>query len=547
MRKIHRLTAHIALVVGLAGCGASYHTHPEQFRDQHGKVVEYQRQNSDQQFSDPEPPYQDYSLEGLLDAHENPILPLEFRMVLVLGPEWALVQRVDKSYGLAKLPSGAFDGIKYAERSGVHEYLGDATVNYLLSNVRPDGRFDVTIFDAAGPRAPIKDVCGPSVPDSGMDKAKREAIHIYGSVLVVHSTTPEGDAVSRLHRLDGSPVTPFVPRLVSIPYHVPGDVSSVEKLEWAVPTADLGDPELPSAKLFDILGEDGKPLRLPPGAVGMIPIPVRDLFHAGWAIVYSTAEGRRYAVGSGRPAEVVARAKDLPLLDGLRRINLTWTEDGGSRQIMRFFARKRVGQPSWELVSTENFGVVVTARAGETLATVDALVTRFQALQAEELAQIRARVAEEERRRAEEEAAYKRARFAGFAGHMKAGNRNEARLAVISGGGAAEWTAYLEKFGPMDWGDVSLAKAAGVPKEVSDRAEASMRRADAANGERQLREERIRREGYAPVVDPLKAWDSAFRAGMQQQASEPDPVIQRQRQLYYQNLQKWNNGEQSWH
>lgn len=525
-------------------------------------------------------------IEGIADDAGRVIVPLQLQHVKIISPYLATAMRLDGTTSVfVDLPSGRIRPTSYL-------HLQD---NVYIDNHSPaERRADVVFADDRGQAlATVRNIGGSTVDVPQHKSLIDVALRPLGKLWIVHLTTAEGDAVSQMFDRRGRPASPIVPRLVELPFiesegrihpnDYPSRAGSVlggfvktplkarHGIEWAVPVGVLPDAKLPDPRLFLALDERGRALPLPAGAIAMTPLTWETRgVHSGWAIVYVTPAGRRYAVGQGLAGDVIAAAAALPRYRDIRNVRYSVRNDrdvGAQSPLMAWLPEEPA---SWELVLTDSLIPMVKARPGEVLATWNAFVVRWDAQRADEMAAFEAKI-QAEKDRAEAQAAAAARAFAARLPEFLARNDWWAARNAAAMGGAKERALVLERFGALDEEELAAAERAGVEAGVVARArqkmEARLREAEArrradetrrrADDEARLREGEARRradeakerDGGLSFVEGLRAFLDAlagFRGDSLPSGGGGDSVIDRVRRQTWENFERYNRGQQNW-
>lgn len=517
---------------------------------------------------------------GLVDEDGREIVPLDWGWVGIelINASWATGKRwQDPTFKIVRLPDGKVEETPYVGY-GWYSYF-DSPVKHIHMISRPrweENRFDLTFLDAAGrPARDYKDLGGPTVSSQGL-VTHRLFRAIGPRLLCLDTTMPDGSAVSQLFSFDGLPVTPILPRITPFGYlyaYREAEASGRQTWQsvahgfenaWAV--GDLKDPGLPDSRIWQPVSPDGLPLALPEGALGMTPLSWKkqhdynrklDLtVHSGWAIIYPTAAGVQYAVGTGTAPEVLARAATLPRYDGLRQVRTYVDESHSFRGLdSPLLAVRKSGQPSWELVVTDTFASVYAAPEGEVLASADALLARWERHKKE----LGAKLAEEARKKEAAEAERRRMEreiFLSWArpylqNVMNGTERPGGRLWTLTGVAKdLGWLSSYRDFVSRKIQEETLKPTPEAKFWISESRELGLRdhralvdklEADAAQArQKEWERQRVEAENAAKFS---RAWEESRVSG---NAQSPNPAMAGYTDTYKRNLEAWNQGRLNW-
>lgn len=516
---------------------------------------------------------------GLVAEDGRVLVPLEreWTGILVVNEHWAIGKSLNEpTYTIVRLPEGTLEPTPYVSYQWWTAY--GSSVKHLNMHHHPrweTNRFDVTFMDAKGhPAREYQDLGGASVSNENWIGGR--LFRSFGSrSLCLDTTMPDGSAVSRLLTLDGLPTGPILPRILTY-FHLPAfreppvSTSTYQMApsyrEWGFTIADLKDPGLPDSRLVHPLNAEGHPLPLPTGAAGVVSLTWGTSIwsenkewiriHSGWAIVYPTDKRVEYAVGLGTIDEVLAKADSLPRYEGLRKVR-TYREF--DEKLNRYegtpvLAVKKVGQPSWELVVTDTFAPFLSAPAGETLPTFDALMAHWDRLKKEAHAKWveaeKLRVAKEaEARRKERELliATQRPHFeAVLSGRETPGYYRTLTIIAKELGRTGEYQAFVarklreEAVQPTPHAQYWISES----RELGSKAhEALVDKLENDAADSRLKDAERKRVEYDNWVKFARA---AEEARISANAASPNPALSGYTETYKRNLEAWNKGQLNW-
>lgn len=513
---------------------------------------------------------------GLVAEDGRVLVPLEMEWtgLLFVNEHWAIGKTLNApTYTIVRLPEGTMEQTPYVSYQWWTSYGSSVKHMNMHSNPRwNENLFDITFMDAKGrPAREYKDLGGATVSNQGWI-GERIFRSIGASYICMDTTMPDGNAVSRLITLDGIPGGPILPRFASFEY-----LSATRKdpnwtldaremngryYEWGWPMARLEIPGLPDPRLLQPATADGLPVKLPEGAAGMIALTWKRgsgwrlvdpiLAHSGWAIAYPTKDGFEYAVGLGTVEELIQRAASLPRYDGLRKV-CDYDKRAKDRD-QPLLALKKRGQPSWELVTTDQLAPVMALPEPEVLATYDALIARWERYKRDAHAKWveaeKARVAaEEEKRRKERELHI--AAHGPYLRDVLAGRDTPGRFWTLTGlardmGLIEEYKAHVarklreESVRPTPHAKFWISES----RELGSKAhEALVNKLENDAAEARLKEHERQRVEYDNWAKFARA---AEEARISANASSPNPAMSGYTDTYKRNMEAWNKGQLNW-
>ena len=289
-------------------------------------------------------PWSDYySRRGLSSADGTVLIPRLYDAMVLYSETTAFVQREDKRWvryrfgrGEEPVPGGhvEFQGLspRLWGENGCNPPRGQAPVipAAAISLSAPDagGRREVAVYLGDAPPLLFTNLGGPGIV---------RPVESHGDILITHWVDETGSRRSRLYNRAGEAISPDlgpVERWASdAPPGERGPVCSFFQdfgLYIAGPSLDT-DPANPVfGPLLLPIDEQGQPLALPPGAIGVLAVPRR--FHgekrlpdAGWgrtrvwAVVYPTADGFNFTLTPGSLQSALAAAPTEPRYRNLAR------------------------------------------------------------------------------------------------------------------------------------------------------------------------------------------------------------------------------------
>lgn len=321
--------------------------------------------------------------------------------------------------------------------------------------------------------------------------------------------------------------------------------------DLAARTITPNHPDLPD-QLYLPLGQDGRPIPLPEGAIGVFPISYhnasydimvrRNVAH-GWGIVFVTPRGFEITIGEGVAANVIAASANAYRWTGVRRYT-RWAPGGEPRPgispptAINDWWLLRDASGRWRPAS--GTGLWANGPGAE-----DGFATREGAIaQAEVIWRANIERINLERAQAEAERQAQERRFAEEQWRqIQSGQRGLCDSGTFVGGLPNEG---LERY--MQQCRVSPEFVAQYRSRLSTSTfSAATERAREA--EERYREEQAQLEYdrfFGGPVQPSDPWAAGLRAMQEAVDQQYDAVLAQQNRVYQQNLEAWNSGAQNW-
>ncbi|MDO9338883.1 MAG: hypothetical protein Q7T61_21015 [Caulobacter sp.] len=464
---------------------------------------------------------------GLLSAEGKVLVPAKYPGGAVpISSRAAIVQPVrDGPLKLFLFGKGERQGLPYEEIYDYQSFHDNLRLPIAQSAKGADGRRDYFLF---------RDDSETPVTLKGLT-----AIGRFGSVLLA-SLTIDGQPVSRVLDLRGEPLSPIVGRIET--WHTVPANDSYRQINWVKLPHDLiatvgafRHPDLPYGKLYLPLDEAGRPLPLPAGAIGVMPLSehadptMAEPLAFGWAVIYAAPDGFRIAPGlTGLRAALAAP----PTLSGLVRQTAGMTSSNAF--IQDVYAARTIADGRWRIVDRMTLKPVALPGNPAGFATTDAAYGAYLTdKRGFQQSIIRQQVAA----RAAQDAADARWRDSEWARIRGQGSVCKEAPRVLALGREA-LTALLSQCPVIDPRALQVAARLGVDPGVIAKGRASYDAQQARNAE-------LLRPPPPPArgADP---WAAGLAAAQAAADDSFNSFAQRQTSVYMQNLNAWNSGAQNW-
>ncbi|MFN7165366.1 MAG: hypothetical protein ACK4P2_11165, partial [Hyphomonas sp.] len=255
---------------------------------------------------------------GIVDVGGLMLVPAKYASVVVLTPSLAAVTDLKGQVRLYNIGKGEGGKAPFSQ-TGYFGWHQDAWRIGFGYNEKASGLRDYFIYsNAAGTPVRISDV-------SEVQRA--------GKLFVADFTAADGAEVSRLIDDSGALVSPIVPRIeiwTSVPptshFTYSSDDTYRKKIndqpaELVSKIGKLDEAAASAEHVYLPLSDDGTPLPLAPGAIGVIPLMpepghVRHAF--GWATVFASPGGLEFAIAYGDLQASLAQGASAPRVRALR-------------------------------------------------------------------------------------------------------------------------------------------------------------------------------------------------------------------------------------
>lgn len=491
-------------------------------------------------------------VEGLADANGKLLVPAIYNRVVPISPTIALVQ-----------PAIAVKAF-YQEREPWRLYVmgkgeqGPAPWKYVWTPQWQNEQYAIgwnqayeccaTEFFllAGGPDnvVPIRNLGGAA------RKPGEVTLESYRNTLIAHFTSADGAPVSRILDMYGNPISPVLGAIERWETYAPlwphefrnpsykarNRILSTDYLSVIM----TGEHDvLPFGKLYVPIGETGQPLPLPAGVIGVLPLkflapPNTDNVTLGWALVEDGPRGLRVRPAFGTLKSVIASVATLPSYSGLARFNKGMTDRNAF--IRDVYLVRKPEDGLWHVLDANLFaptpapadGAQVTGRtAADTYAAYVESRMAFQ----------RGIIAQHDRERAEAAA---RSTAELEARHQQ----------MLAAGDYCKW----EVGGPL----LAAKTVELILKNCTIRSDAMFNYARSrganpeiiAQAEYKYWDARGRYAAPIPAAPPgtftSPNWEAWGNAIIKSAKDSTESFVRERRRDYYENLEKWNRGQQKW-
>jgi hypothetical protein len=509
-------------------------------------------------------------LNGLVDVAGKLLVPANYHTAMAISETRALVARepprgqlmpTDWYYyefgkgEVSRARNYYSSGYIRSTRGPVEYYIPFA---FTLAGELPDTRspsgkaliFDYYVYFSASPTprhyarvGGVASLTGSSPP-----------IERVNDLLVVQLPDSDGAPRSRLLNLEGEPISPVIGRVLAVTTYKPGPAefphfdnpANFISRDLVTAAFSAEHPDLPFNDLYVPLARDGTPRQLPAGALGVMPLLARVTPQGqpgwgtenrtyGWAVVFpAPAGGVELSYGLGSLDSVLAAAPNAPRISGMKRF---YSRDVGGMQQDIIAIRSRA-DGLWRPHRAMDL---------EVLPETDRFATRtpdqaYNLFIDSRIARMRQSQFEYEQRKADGEARHYAASDVTFKEMLASGTMcaNPSRALELHVPAIDYVLTHCDVY--SGW-FIERARAQGASPDALRLNETKLNSRRAIETANAVEVERKARESELANTRNWNLWTQQVTRSVD---ASTDSFMAGQRKTYYENLERWNRGQQNW-